>query len=187
MKVKEVSQEERTISLKRHQSQCSVCRHPQCQEIEEAWLNWGNTSQIADKYKVTRDAIYRHMNALGLFSERQKRVKFVYEKIIERLDWVSVKDATILAALKAYVALCEREEAKQASAGAPQEVSRPMSDLESEVHAQDGSLPEEGTSDSSEGATGVAAEGNQQAEQGATPVLSKDVQNQESAASNILQ
>jgi hypothetical protein len=184
---KDLRQEERGASLGRHQSQCSVCSHPQRQEIEEAWLNWGNTTLLADHYKVSRDAIYRHMKALGLFSERQKRVKFAYEKIIERLDMVSVSGSTVLAALKAYISLCEREEAKQASALAPQEVSRPMSDQEPDVLEEDGSFPEEATANSLGDETGAAAEDNQQVEQGAIPVPSQEVQNLESTANNTLQ
>ena len=184
----DLRQEERSASLGRHRSQCSICAHPWCQEIEEAWTNWGNTTLIADRFKVSRDAIYRHMNALGLFSERQRRVKFVYEKIIERLDSAPVNGATILAALKDYISLCEREEAKQASAGAPQEVSRPTSSQEPEALAEDGCLPEEATLKSSrEGETGAAAGANQEGEQGATPVPSQDAQNVEPTTTITLQ
>ena len=176
---KDFRQEEQSVSLGRHQAQCSICSHPQCEEIEEKWINWGCTTLLADHYEVSRYAIYRHMSALDLCKERQKRVKFVYEKMIERLDIAQVNGATILAALKDYIALCEREEAKQASALAPQEVSRPLSENEPEVLAKDEPLPEEATPNSPEGETGAAAEGNQQVEQGATPLPSQDVQNVE--------
>jgi hypothetical protein len=127
------------------------------------------------------------MTALDLFKVRQKRVKLIYEKILERLDMVSVNGATLLAALRDYTALLEKEEAEQESTGASQEVSSPMSDLEPAELARDESLPEEGTSVSSEGETSAAAVGNQEAEQGATPVPSQDVQNVETPTSVTLQ
>ena len=186
-KLHKLAEEERSARLRRHQAQCSVCQHPQFEEIEEAWVNWGNTTLLAKDYGVSRDAVYRHMRALDLFKVRQKRVKVIYEKILERLDMVSVHGATLLAALRDYTALLEKEEAEQASTGASQEVSRPMSDLEPAELAKDEPLPEEGTSASSEGETSAAAVGNQEGEQGATPVPTQDVQNVETTTSGTLQ
>ena len=150
-------------------------------------MNWANTTLLAKDYGVSRDAIYRHMRALDLFTVRQKRVKVIYEKILERLDMVSVNGATLLAALKDYTALLEKEEAEQESTDAPQEVSSPMSDLGPAELAKDESLPEGGTSVSPEGETGATAVGNQEGEQGATPVPTQDVQNVETTTSATLQ
>jgi hypothetical protein len=127
------------------------------------------------------------MSALDLFKMREKRVKLIYEKILERLDMVSVNGATLLAALRDYTALLEKEEAERESTGVSQEVSSPTSDLEPAEPAKDESLPEEGTSVSSEGETSAAAVGNQEGEQGATPVPSQDVQHVETSTSVTLQ
>ena len=185
-KLHKLAEEERSARRRRHQGQCSICRHPQCQEIEEAWVNWGNTTLLAKYYGVSRDAVYRHMTTLDLFKVRQKRVKVIYEKILEQLDMVSVNGATLLAALRDYVALLEREE-EQASDLASQEVSSPMADLEPAELAKDESLPEGGTSDSSTGETGAAAVGGQEGEQGATPMPSQDAQNVEPTTTITLQ
>jgi hypothetical protein len=72
---KDLRQEERSVSLGRHQSQCSICSHPQREEIEEEWINWGCTTLLADRYRVSRYSIYRHMRALDLSKERQKKVQ----------------------------------------------------------------------------------------------------------------
>ena len=77
-----------SASLCRHQCQCSVCSHPQRQAIEEEWVNWGSTTLLAEKCGLSRDGIYRHAHALGLFRERQKGIKRLYEKVLERLDSV---------------------------------------------------------------------------------------------------
>jgi hypothetical protein len=150
-------------------------------------VNWECTTLLAHKYALSRDAIYRHMRELGLFKERQKGIKFLYEKVLERGDTITFTGANFLKTLAAYTALLEREEAKQAGTDASQEISCPMSDQESEMLAEDEPLPEEGTSDSPEGETGAAAVGHQQGEQGATPVPSQDGQNPEPTASITVQ
>ena len=182
-KLHKLAEEERSARLRRHQAQCSICQHPQRQEIEEAWMNWANTTLLAKDYHVSRDAVYRHMRALDLFKVREKRVKLIYEKILERLDMVSVNGATLLAALRDYTALLEKEKAERGSTGASQEVS----ELEPSELVKDESLPEGGTSDSSEGETGAADVGNQEAEQGAAPVPTQDVQNVEPTTTITLQ
>ena len=89
-------QEGPSASVRRHQSQCSVCSHPQRQEIEDAWLNWANTTELADKYRLSRDALYRHMHALGCYSERQSRRKRLYENILERAQMTSFRGSDLV-------------------------------------------------------------------------------------------
>ena len=36
-KLDKLAEEERSVRLRRHQAQCSICQHPQRQEIEDAW------------------------------------------------------------------------------------------------------------------------------------------------------
>ena len=36
-----------TVNIGRHQAQCSVCKHPERDEIELAWIEWGYTNGIA--------------------------------------------------------------------------------------------------------------------------------------------
>jgi len=177
-KLREVEQGERSSSLRRHQAQCSVCQHPQSQEIEEAWTHWGSTTLLARDYGVSREAIYRHMGALDLFKERAKRRRFLLEKVLEHADTTVFTGGNILKAFELYMD-SEREEERQASDLASQEVSSPMADLEPAELAKDESLPEGGTSDISAGETGAAAVGDQQGEQGATPMPSQDAQNVE--------
>jgi hypothetical protein len=127
------------------------------------------------------------MTALDLSKERSKRRRLLLEKVLERVDTIVFSGANYLKAFELLNALLEREEAEQASALASQEVSSPMSDLEPAEFAKDESLPEGGTSDSSEGETGAAAVGSQEGEQGATPVPTQDVQNVETTTSVTLQ
>lgn len=176
MKAQEVWQEERIISLKRHQSQCRLCSHPQREEIEEAWVNWGRTTLLADRYGLSRDGIYRHMHALGLDRKREKNRKGFYGGILERRDTVSFSGSNLLAAFKDYASLCEREEEQQQEKKGllVRELFQRMSKQEREAFAEDGSLPEwflaEATpEDSAHGEGEIPADGTQLGSQGATP------------------
>ena len=120
-----VLQEGQSRQPQRHQSQCSVCSHPQSQELEEAWLDWGSTTLLAEKYGLSRDCIYRHAHRLGLYRERQNRIKRLYEKVLERLDTVKFSVSDLAKVLKEYTALCEREEAKQETESAGSGSARP--------------------------------------------------------------
>jgi hypothetical protein len=135
--------ESHQANLVRHQAQCKICSSPHCQAIEEKWVNWGNTTQIADCYHFTRDAIYRHAHALNLFEKRQKNLKSALEKMIERLDMATITGPTILSAVKEYRKLTSEEE-KAAPAAAPnlREILSGMSQAEREAFARDGSLPQ---------------------------------------------
>ena len=184
-----ISQEGPSASLRRHQSQCSVCTHPQRQEIEEAWLDWANTIDLADKCGLSRDAVYRHMHVLGLFHERQKRRKRLYEKGLERLDITLLRGSDLVKLLRDYFAVCEREEeAKQAASLPAQAVLDPVPGQEAVVPAGHGSAVEEPTPEPGlEGETVPAAEGNQQCEPAVTPLAGPEARNLEPAVANTVQ
>ena len=181
-------QEGLSARLRRHQSQCSVCSHPQRQELEEAWLDWGSTTLLAEKYGLSRDGIYRHAHALGLFRERQNRIKRLYEKVLERLDTVKFSGSDLVKVLKEYTALCEREEAKQETNLPAQEVLDPASGQEPEVPAGVGArLEEPAPQPVPKDETVLAAEGNEQGEPAVTPLASPEAQNLEAAVTNTVQ
>ena len=183
-----VLQEGQSASLRRHQSQCSVCSHPQRQEIEDAWLDWGSTTLLAEKYGLSRDCIYRHVHALSLFRERQNRINRLYEKVLERLDTVKFSGSDLVKVLKEYTALCNREEAEQATSLPTQEVLDSDSGQDDEVPAGDGSALEEPKPQPVlEGETVPAAEGNQQCEPAVTPLAGPEAQNLEPAVTNTVQ
>lgn len=74
------------VNLGRHRAQCSICRHPRCEEIEEARVDWGYPVQIAKAFGVSRDSIYRHARALNLYLKRRANSKMICEKVLERVD-----------------------------------------------------------------------------------------------------
>lgn len=137
----EGQQPERDVSLGRHKAQCSICKHPQCEEIEEAWLSWIGVATIESKYKVSRDSVYRHAHALGLFSKRRRSLIPAYERIIERGDTVNYNGSNIIAALRALEKLIQAEhEAEAAQTEDPKPAFEETSAKESDNAAVGGSL-----------------------------------------------
>jgi hypothetical protein len=148
----------RKINLGRHQAQCAICNHPDREQIEEEWVNWGPTSYTARRYGVSRDGIYRHAHALGLFRKRERNAIRVLEKMIERVDSTEMNCATMLSALKLCLSLTKQpDETPQVQDMPPRELLDKTSEDERKAIATDGSLPPGDT-----------------AEKGATPPHSQD-------------
>ncbi len=51
---------------------------------------------------MTRDAIYRHAHATGLFPKRQRNIRAALERIIEQCSEVTVNAAAVVSAIAAY-------------------------------------------------------------------------------------
>ncbi|MBZ5672067.1 MAG: hypothetical protein LAO04_20375 [Acidobacteriia bacterium] len=133
----------RSVNLGRHQSQCTVCQHPERQEIEEEWINWVFPTGIAERHGISRDALYRHAHACDLFSKRQKNRKLILEKILERVDWAPISGSAFLSTYKVYDKITSAEEEKGHLQGENFKKSlKQMSQEERGAFARDGSLPE---------------------------------------------
>jgi hypothetical protein len=134
---------ENAVSLGRHKRSCSVCAHPQCEEIEGAFVSWRSPAELAKEYGLAdRSSIYRHAHALGLFEKRRRNIRAALEKIIERSGDVEVTASAVVAAVQAY--------AKINSSGAwvdrvetvsLHELFERMTTRELENYAQSGVLP----------------------------------------------
>jgi len=90
------------ISKGRHKAACTICKHPEREEIETEWCGWANTSKLAKRYKVSRDSIYRHAAAMGLRERRGKNLRAALERTIERAEDVPVNAAAVVSAVQAY-------------------------------------------------------------------------------------
>ncbi len=91
----------------RHERKCLICNHPDRDAIEEEFLHWNSTSEIASRYDVSRDAIYRHAHAGNLFAERTGKMRSVLDLIIEQADSARVTGDTIIRAVRAYSCLTD--------------------------------------------------------------------------------
>src|SRR5271157_114426 len=93
---------ENPVSRGRHEHQCRICSHPKRDEIEESFIAWVSPAQIAKKYSVSRDGVYRHAHVFGLMDKRRRNVRAALERIIERVGEVDVTAAAVVAAVQAY-------------------------------------------------------------------------------------
>lgn len=131
------------VSLGRHQRACSVCGHPQREDIESAFVGWRSPAAIAGEYGLAdRASVYRHAHALGLFQKRQRNVRAALERIIEKAGEVDVTAAAVVAAIQAYSKInsagqwIDRSEQVDLNA-----LFDRMSTAELEAYAQSGTLP----------------------------------------------
>lgn len=90
------------VNQGRHEAQCSVCKHPQREEIDQEFLNWKSPDKIGEAFGLSRDSIYRHARALDLIEPRRRNVRCALERMIERAGDVEVNAAAIVSAVTAY-------------------------------------------------------------------------------------
>jgi hypothetical protein len=98
--------------LSRHERKCAVCRHPERDAIEEAFLHWQSPTEIATEHDLTDfSAIYRHAHATGLFARRDNNLRFALGNFIERVNEIQVvtPDA-IVRAIRAYTRITKTGE-----------------------------------------------------------------------------
>jgi hypothetical protein len=131
------------LSRERHEVQCSVCRHPERATIEKEWTSWGNTSRLAKEYSLSRDSLYRHAHALGLFSKRQRNIRAALERIIERSEDVEVTASAIVSAIQAYAKINANGQWIDRVEGVSlNELFDRMTKQELETYAREGTLPD---------------------------------------------
>jgi hypothetical protein len=138
-----MSDPEKPVSLGRHQRNCSVCAHPQREEIESDFVAWRSPATIAGDYGIAdRASVYRHAHALGLFPKRQRNVRAALERIIEKAGEVEVSASAVFAAVQAYSKInaagqwIDRSEQVNLN-----DLFDRMTTQELEAYAQDGTLP----------------------------------------------
>ena len=127
----------------RHGAQCSVCAHPQREEIDLEFVSWTSPALIATAYKLSRDAVYRHARAMNLFHKRQNNVRAALEKIIEQAAQVEVNASAVVSAVTAYAKInaagqwIDRSEIVDVN-----QLFERMTNDELETYARTGELPE---------------------------------------------
>ena len=132
------------VSLGRHKRNCTICAHPQCEEIGRDFINWKSPTAITAEYGLAdRTTVYRHAHALDLFIKRQRNVRAALERIIERVGEVDVTAAAVVAAIQAHAKInaqgqwIDRSEHVNLN-----ELFERMSRDELEAYARDGKLPD---------------------------------------------
>jgi hypothetical protein len=132
------------VSLGRHKGMCSVCRHPQREEIEAAFIGWRSPAAIAEDYGLAdRASVYRHSHALGLLEKRRRNVRAALERIIEKAGEVDVTASAVVGAVQAYSKInAAGEWIDRTETVSLNDLFDRMSTQELEAYAQSGVLPE---------------------------------------------
>jgi hypothetical protein len=91
----------RSVNKGRHETRCTICAHSQQEEIEQEFVSWASPTSIAKIFSITRDSIYRHAHALGLFDKRRRNIRAALERIIEKADSVEVNANAVVSAVSA--------------------------------------------------------------------------------------
>jgi hypothetical protein len=95
----------------RHARKCVICRHPNRQEIETAFLHWRSPLQIASEYNLPSPRnIYRHAHAAGLYALRRMKLRCAIEMIVEQVDGVTPSADAVLRAIHARCHINDRGE-----------------------------------------------------------------------------
>jgi hypothetical protein len=89
----------------RHHRKCQLCRHPDCEEIEDAFIDWGSPHGISCHYNLPPGSLWRHASAVGLYARRKGNVLAALDNILERSCGARVTGETVIRAVRAYICL----------------------------------------------------------------------------------
>ena len=92
--------------LERHARKCSICRHPERQQIDESFLHWRSPQTIMHCFGIkTETTIYHHAHAFNLFALRNCNLQSALCNIIEDIDTRDFTGREILDAVRALAHL----------------------------------------------------------------------------------
>jgi hypothetical protein len=133
----------KTISIGRHEANCTVCAHEDREEIERDFVDWLSPLRISQNYGLSGPmTVYRHARALGLSIKRERNVRAALVKIIEKAGDVDASAQAVVAAVQAYSKInaagnwIERTEHVNLN-----DLFDRMTSKELEAYARDGKLP----------------------------------------------
>ncbi|HUJ31645.1 MAG TPA: hypothetical protein VLY23_10225, partial [Candidatus Acidoferrum sp.] len=82
----------------RHRRKCSICRHPDREEIEQEFVNWHGVWHLAKQYHIDdHRSIYRHAAATGLIERRRANMRWALDSILECAPGKVTADSVIRA------------------------------------------------------------------------------------------
>jgi hypothetical protein len=86
----------------RHARRCTVCHHKDRLEIEDDFLHWRPSTEIAAEYDLPdRRAVYRHARATRLYQRRMRNMRVACSHIVEHADRVTPNAKNVLDAIRA--------------------------------------------------------------------------------------
>ncbi|HTC63919.1 MAG TPA: hypothetical protein VK709_13830 [Candidatus Saccharimonadales bacterium] len=140
-----MTKKQKTIDGDRHSRICTICQDPRRGEIEMEFTEWTPISTIAREKRLSQSALYRHCNAVGLFGKRDRNLKAVLSRFIERGHRVRVTANAFVAAIQAMSKINANGEwvdkTENLNATRAQEMFSRMSRAEMLQYATSGELP----------------------------------------------
>jgi hypothetical protein len=100
----------RASLLSYHSRECSICRHPERDLIDQEFVQWAPAASIAIAHRIQRRAIYRHAHATDLFQRRNRDLSFALGRIIEHAQTVPVTADSIIRAVRLFACLNDEGE-----------------------------------------------------------------------------
>ncbi|MHB8410792.1 MAG: hypothetical protein ACYDDI_02470 [Candidatus Acidiferrales bacterium] len=92
----------------RHGRKCLICRHPEREAIEDAFLQWERPRSIVRDFGIEDERyLRRHAQATGLYARRRQNVCVTLENILERGDEIEFTAASYVRAVRSYVCLTD--------------------------------------------------------------------------------
>lgn len=91
----------------RHNRKCRVCNHPDRDDIEAYFIQWGSPQAISSYYKLPDGSLRRHARAVGLYARRQQSLRSALENVLEKSTTAHVTGDTIIRAVRAYTCLTD--------------------------------------------------------------------------------
>ena len=89
-----------------HARKCTICHHPQRDEIEEDFVFWGHPGTIVRRFGLRhRSLLYRHARATRLYEARAHNLRTALDHIIERSSITKTSATDIVHAVRAYAHL----------------------------------------------------------------------------------
>jgi hypothetical protein len=130
-------------NFNRHKAHCSICVHPQREEIERAFIDWVSPAKIAAEFKLRdRYSIYRHAHALNLFPQRDRNLRAPLSRFIERADEAPVTAGAVMQAITLFARINARGELVERDERVSfQDLFAKMTHAETEAYAKDGIFP----------------------------------------------
>jgi len=91
------------VDIERHSRVCGICQDPRREDIELEFTEWKPIAVIARERKLSQSALYRHFNATGLFGKRDRNLKAVLGRFIDRGYRVKVTAQSFIAEVRDFV------------------------------------------------------------------------------------
>lgn len=134
-----------STDIDRHSRVCRICQDPRREEIELEFTEWKPIAVIAREQRLSQSSLYRHFNATGIFGKRDRNLKAVLGRFIDRGYRVKVTAQSLIAAIQCYAKINAAGEwidkTENVNETRTQELFTRMSRGEMLRYAQTGELP----------------------------------------------